>query len=225
MRKLLATISFIISFLPLTVYAGNISGEIRQEGTSLENVRLDGFADLKNMKFHSLTVNGHLRFFDVKIDRRLEVNGSADGRKIKCRNFVIHGSITADGLRASEGIIHGTATFSNVEIAKNIDVYGAFVAKSVNIAGKSIVYGNLSAENSKFQDIHLEAERATFLGTTARNIVVKASKKHKKQTITLKGNSEITGTIVFESGNGEVIVDETAKILGQTKGCSIKNSK
>lgn len=225
MKKLLSAFCLMSFFISSIAFAGNISGDIRKEGASLENVRLDGFADLKNMKFHSLAVNGHLRSFDIKIDRRLDVNGSADVRKLKCRNFIIHGSINGESVRANEGIVHGTAIFSDIEVRKNIDIYGSLSGKDMKVSGKTNVYGNMSVENSKFGDVQLESETAHFIGTNVRNIVIKASKKHKKQTITLKGNTIISGSVIFESGNGEIIMDDTAKILGEKKGCAITSSK
>ncbi len=197
------TVATAVVALSQNVYANSISGDVNLINSKLETITVKGNQSFKNSQFKSLTAYGTLNFDNIIIDETLKVDGAANGKILACKAFHVNGALNVQNLKSSEAIVKG-----------------AFNGEDVVITGKTIIEGELNAKNSSFQDIEIKSTKSSLDDSTAHNILVNPT-KNKPQKIILKGNTVISGDIVFEAGDGEVHVGDKVKIKGHVKGAKV----
>jgi hypothetical protein len=87
MKKILFSVFAILLSLNITAFAKNGS-------------TINGSSHLENGKYDSLEVNGNLTFKDLLITDSIVVNGSVQGKNLKCHTIKSNGSLDIDGLWA-----------------------------------------------------------------------------------------------------------------------------
>ena len=177
------------------------------EGNSeniLEGTTFNGIKHLKDENLNALTVNGFLSFHSITISKNLSINGSAKGKKLKCKNFEINGSLNGEDISAEK-----------------LEINGSLKGSNINITGETKISGNINASESKFNDIEILTKNSVLSNSSAKNILVKKEKNGEKQILKLKDGSIISGDIVFESESGEIHIDDTVKINGKIKGAKV----
>ena len=180
-----------------------------------------GNARLEKLSYDSLTIAGALDFNNLTIEKTLTVEGSANGNSLKCNKFIVNSSFTGKNIQAQNGEVNGTLVCDTVTIDEDLTVNGSLSGKKIKVSGKTKVDGNLDASKSSFSDIEVATTyRITLTSSKAKNIFVKKS-KYESQRIYLEGRTIIEGNIIFESGNGKVLVSRKAKIMGEVQGASV----
>lgn len=130
------------------------------------------------------------------------------------------GSIDLEGVEVKKTTkVQGAAKieggrFSDVMVSGLLDVEDA------KIQGNAEVVGELDAESTEFQQqLTFTGEELELKSSTANDIIIKVngSKKHI-QRLHIKEGSKVSGNITFESGNGEVVIDEESSFSGNLEG-------
>lgn len=151
-------------------------------------------------------VNGLYKISNIILNKKLCVNGQAlIGNNVNIfKPIIINGSLYAkETIFESTLISNGKANLENV-----------------NIKGEARFRGNVNALNSVFSGIiEIISSNASFKNCNTENIVFeKLPNKKIIQKIKLINNSTVSGDIYFKSGNGEVRLDSSSKLLGKVIG-------
>lgn len=104
--------------------------------------------------------------------------------------------------------------------AGTLEVYGSANLRDTVIDGTALIVGSIQATNTKFlQLLTINTPKATFTKSQIHSLVFKQEPSFKaKQVLELKQGSIIEGSLHFEGGKGEVIVDSTSRIAGKVTG-------
>lgn len=194
MKKILLVIFVVLLGLKNLAFANEISV-------------VNGGSHLNKGKYNSLEVNGNLEFKDLVIKNLLIVNGSIQGKNLKCKTMKSNGSVDVNGLQA-----------------QTIESNGLFLGKNTDIAGRSEFNGSLEITKGKLHDMQIASTRSTIIDTkVSGNIYIKKVNKGWSfgligkpsiQILELKGNSLVKGDIIFEEG-GAVHLFDKATVKGK----------
>ncbi len=163
---------------------------------------ISGSAKLSNHSFENLTVSGSANLKDLKIDKDL----------------VVSGSVTAVNMTADNISVSGSASLEKIKVKNNLEVSGSISGSNVTVTGKTKVSGGMTISEGDFSDIEISAKRLKLVNSKAHNILLLDS--DSKQKLKLK-NSIVSGDVIFESGEGEIYLDNNSKILGKVEGGNI----
>lgn len=178
------------------------------------NAEVNGHVNLKNSQYESLEVNGSLTFENLEVRDELEVNGSKEGKNLKCSKIESTGAFEVDGL-----------------IVQNIENYGSFIGKNVEISGSGVFNGKVEIQNGKLNEIEISSSKAIFKDSIINKILVKKieidsnwsflwnKNKKDKNIIELHGNSSV-GDIYCEEV-GEIHIFDKSQVIGKTVNCEI----
>ena len=140
--------------------------------------------------------NGNLTYGQEIFDT-LQINGTA----------TLNGTIILQRLQ-----VNGSVSATNAQIGE-LQVYGQAVLSHCTVKDKCAVTGSIKGAFCDFEKaITLTSDNSSFDVCTIASIQVLKTKDHVTQTIELKGKTEITGLISFESGNGQVIASKESPI-------------
>ena len=106
-----------------------------------------------------------------------------------------------------------------------LSVNGPLTAKGLEVSKFTKTFGNTKIENGKLDDLTVNAESAELTDTTVHTIYFPKNPTKKAQRLTLKGNSKVKGDIIFDNGNGVVIVDSSDVKVGDVKGRKLESKK
>ena len=114
----------------------------------------------------------------------------------------VNGFLSAHNASFTDLNINGTANLFNCVVKEDVEIRGYLLASSTEFKSKVNVYSNsIKFINSKVSgDLH-------FLHTTS-----------KKQVVYLDNNSKISGNIIFDNDNGEVILKGNSTVDGKIIG-------
>lgn len=160
---------------------------------------INGCAFLNKEKYESLRINGALTFNDLFIKNFIIINGSIQGKNLKCKTIESNGSVVINGLEA-----------------KNIEINGSFSAENIHVTGNSELNGETEIKNGKLHNIKITSTKFTIIDSQiSGNICVKkVNRKSSVQIFELKGNSIVKGDVVFEE-EGELHLFDQAKVEGR----------
>ncbi len=204
-----------------TAIAKTVNGDLNLDHANLDHVTVNGNAKLTDSKFQSLHVHGHLKFSQVGIADTLVVNGSAEGNGLRCRSAKIDGALEVDKFTAEKAHISGAFIGNDTIIHQNMTVDGELDGRHMTVDGQAIVHGKLNLENSDFHTIEVSSDYCLLQNTRATHIIFKHMKSGRVQKLILNGQTIISGDIDFETGSGEVILDQQAVIKGKITGGKI----
>jgi len=176
-----------------------------------------------------LTLSGCISFYHD--DRKKGI-----GVEIGSAHDVFFGSVQLQDTSYPNLVINGKAKFDNVSITETLIINGALSAtkskigtmlvngkadlQQTTITGISTINGYVHAQDSIFLDrISVRSKRITLSGSTIKAITVKKPSKSEpvEQIIELR-NTKIDGNILFEGGNGKVLLKGNSKIIGKIDG-------
>src|SRR6185295_12295151 len=119
--------------------------------------------------------------------------------------------------------VYGPLTLTNSTIKGFLTLHGPGILESTTVMGPIVLFGILNAKNSFLNDVQAATTELTLYNTNAHSIVIrKNGHSEKPQRVFLYGNSQISGAITFEQGNGKVIVSPDAKISGGVVGGTVQ---
>jgi hypothetical protein len=108
-----------------------------------------------------------------------------------------------------------------------IDAEGDVKLTDSSVTGPTQVVGSLQAKNSDFQGtLAFTGQKALFTDCKLKGITMRRDAAFKaNQVLELKGNTVISGPVVFEGGGGVVSLYPGSKIMGPVTGGVIKQKK
>ena len=175
--------------------------------TSLANriSTLNGNSYITQGEYDGLKVNGHLIFNDLAVQSWLIINGSIQGKSLKCKTLKSNGTSDITGL-----------------YTENLESNGAFSGDTIEVTGRAKFKGTVEIKCGKLRDINITSRKCTLVDTEVKGSVsIKKAregcrflKDPSPQVIELSGKSVIDGDIVFEDP-GEVHLCDGAKIKGK----------
>lgn len=164
--------------------------------------KFNGDTVLVNKIFKTLSILGAANLDEVVVAHDAEVFGSFDS---------INSSFNT--LR-----IHGSADIKNAILAGNCEITGSTKIKKATINGDLTLNGAATISKATAQKIILNALKMTLTETTASSLFIcKLTKGKGRQVIRINGGV-ITGDVVFEGGNGHVVLKKGAEIKGTVTG-------
>lgn len=182
--------------------AKTFDGPTTLSSQEFETLTINGPADLDRVKSNTLTVNGPLKFNEVKISAKTEVSGPSKGEEGKFGNVMINGPFEASKVKCDNLVVKGPVSLTKF-----------------TINGDTHIEGPLEAKKGTFNDIKSVTPPVLLQDIDIKNITIKKPSNGKDDTLTLSGETTVSGNITFESGNGKVIMkDKDSTIKGKIIG-------
>jgi hypothetical protein len=119
--------------------------------------------------------------------------------------------------------VNGIANLHSVSL-NNLDVNGPVTLTEVTIAGKAFINGPLEARASKFNTIDISTSEMNLDTCVVKSINVKLSDNKRKEQVVMLTNTTVEESIVFEQGNGKVIIKGTSVVKGKIVGGAQSNA-
>lgn len=117
--------------------------------------------------------------------------------------------------------INGTLSAEDASFS-SLDVNGSVKLTQCTINEEANIRGSLTASSSKFEKIlEVHSNVTRFINSKVNGDLHMGETSSKKQVVYLDNYSEVTGNIIFEDGNGEVILRGKSKIGGKVVGGKI----
>lgn len=182
-------------------------GSTQLNNSSYQNVSIYGPAKLSDVRFDNLTVTGPLSFNKIEVLKTAEIAGPVTSSESgKFSKLKITGPLQANKI-----------------LADNLQVIGPVQVTEVNIKGDTIVYGPLTAEKAHFQNLTILGKETHLKDVVVNNIYIKKDDSNHQQQLTLAGNTQVNGHIIFESGKGSVKIEGQNVILkGEVRGAIVQ---
>lgn len=97
-----------------------------------------------------------------------------------------------------------------------LNIKGPTVIEDSTIRGRAVVEGPLTVKNTKFiENLEITGKKAFFYGSTVNSVFMFRPKGYTgKLVLEVRDNTFLKGSVIFESGEGEVILREGSKIRG-----------
>lgn len=165
---------------------------------------------------------------------------SGDNMLIGKAKDVSHGSLVYGNEMVNRVQSNGFVTLNGTQVTEHLQVNGRLKAEEAEIEAmqvngqatldrcsifqKSSVCGSLIATLSKFSDeLSVSSEKVFFDSCTLNTLqIIKVNGYQGVQIVELRGKTKINGSIVFESGNGEIIADPECEITGNIVGGKVR---
>ena len=127
---------------------------------------------------------------------------------VKVNGTVISGATLVNGLLNAEG-----ANFFSLEVNESAKLTQCTVNDAASIKG------SLNASSTKFEkSLEIFSSETRFINSKVSNDLHLGHTDSKKQVVYLDNISEISGDIIFDDGEGEVILRGRSKIGGKVIG-------
>jgi len=143
---------------------------------------------------------------------------------ITCGNGTVK-SLTGNGMVTVNGTtVSGTTLVNGLLNAKGANFYSLEVNGNAKLTQCTInhsahIKGSLTASSTKFdRKLELNSGQATLINSKVRSDLHLAHTDSKKQIVYLDDFSEVSGNIIFDDGEGEVILRGQSKIGGKVIG-------
>lgn len=152
--------------------------------------------------------NNYKQIYNTEIVETIQANGLVKLNETRVTNYLhTNGCLKAKNSQIEEMQINGRANLDHCLIKQ-----------------KSMICGALIAKNSQFTDVlSVSSEKVLFDSCALTSLYILDNKQYfDSQVVELKGNTQISGPIIFHSGNGEVIAGPDCKIMGDIIGGKIR---
>jgi len=137
----------------------------------------------------------------------LSINGSGN-----LSNVTVTGSLSSNGsLKLSESTIESLTSNGGTNLQNTI------------VNGPCTVRGSLYVDSSTLSTISVSSTNITFYNSKTKSIRVENTSRTIEHIVDLN-NTTIDGDIVFESGNGKVLLKGDSKITGEVLGGQVVES-
>ncbi len=186
------------------LHADVFNGPTSLTDKSFDTLTINGRAELRNVKAKTLVVYGPLTFNNLEISEKATITGPTIGRHAELHNITVIGPFNV----------------KDVEM-NSLDVSGPVSLREFTINGSTVVRGPLFAHDGFFQDLMVDSkeggEVVEFSDVTVKKDLT-ICKGSKAETLTLKGDTDVVGNIIFESGEGKIVKEgdgiEVGEIIG-----------
>ncbi len=173
----------------------------------LDNLEVNGFATLELVQAESVTVHGPLKFSRLRVENAVDVTGPVNGYKGEFGSLKVLGPVDVNYVRTGSLQVSGPVTATHIEVSKQAEVFGP-----------------LTVTDGRFENIIVTADTITLENVTAKDITIKPTKE-PEQVLILKGDTNISGNILFESGRGVIQHDDKVIIHGTVSGTKTDKSE
>ncbi len=148
------------------------------------------------------------------------INGSVVLNNVKFESLRINGSLDFKDLVIEKKIsINGSANGNNLK-CQEFTINGSLNANYIDISGKTKISGDLTVSDGNFGDIEISSDEINLTSSKVKNIFVKKIRS-RTQILELNKKTIIFGDVIFESGNGEIILNDGSEIHGSIKGAVV----
>ncbi len=107
-----------------------------------------------------------------------------------------------------------------------MDINGSAILFKCTVNSEVKIKGALKASSSRFKSsIEIYSDYTRLVNTNVHKNINIHRNYGSRQKLLLEDNSEVNGDIVFENGNGTVVLDQSSKILGNVIGGKIISKK
>lgn len=133
------------------------------------------------------------------------------------------GAIKLDSTTVTKVVqVNGSLEANYAEI-KQMQVNGQVKLNKCIVEEKSFIAGLLIATQTRFlEEIRVASDETTFDSCSIKSLrIMKSSDPSKKQMVYLKGQTKVSDSIIFESGNGLVKLDPESEMKVKIKGGKI----
>ena len=147
------------------------------------------------------------------------IYGSETVRKVQNNGFVaLNGTTVTERLQ-----VNGRLKAEGAQITA-MQVNGQTTLDKCSVSQKSTICGSLIAKLSQFSDtLSVSSEKVMFNSCTLNDLhIIQVGGYQGTQVIELRGKTKVNGSITFEAGNGEVIIDPGCEIVGSVIGGKIR---
>lgn len=219
MKKILITIIILLTS-NIAFSIGTTENVTRIQNKIIDNISIDGSAELSKVKCKSAYISGSLNFSEIKVEEKLRLDGNGTGNEIDCNYLEVAGSFNVTDAKTNMTVISGSLNATNMTIVNNLKLEGSLNANNLMVDGYTEIDGAMNVLNSKFNDIVLTSTKSTITDSSTGNITVRSDKNNAQQLLIIKGDTVINGNIVFASGSGIVVMDPSVKLTGTMYGCT-----
>lgn len=119
--------------------------------------------------------------------------------------------------------VKGILTAENSSLG-SLQVHGKARIKDCTINGPTTIYGYLDGEKTKFQNtIEAYSRKMRLRACSVDSIrIPQTNGSNKPPVIALLSGTTVAGSIIVESGNGEIWLSSDSEILGEVQGATVK---
>ncbi len=135
-----------------------------------------------------------------------------------------NGYVTLDGTFVRKALhVNGNLNANKAKI-NLLRVNGRASLSDCTVEGKTDITGFLTAINTTFRsDVVVSAQRIRFSGCSIDQLVIKKPFwSFGKQVVELSDKTICKGPIIFESGNGRVVLAGNSQIIGSVNGALVE---
>ncbi|EKE01988.1 MAG: hypothetical protein ACD_21C00011G0013 [uncultured bacterium] len=168
-----------------------------------KEIVINGSATLEDVALKSLTENGSLTFNNLTIEDKLRVNGSVNGKKLKCKEFKINGGLDGKNIEATKGHVNGSLDATDIKVTEELTVNGQVLVKNGDLGSVVICGRDSKLINSKIKDVFVKKGDGGV------------------QVLELGKKTVVSGDVVFESGEGKIYLSGSSEVLGDIKGATV----
>jgi hypothetical protein len=153
-----------------------------------EKIRTNGPLQVKDSNIHKLRVTGPMQASNLKSEK-IKVVGSLQGEEIVSNRVNVQGSSTL-----AKTTIDQLNVVGRTEIKDN---------SNINVVQSC---GYVRVEDSKVMNLKVDSNKCEIHNSQIGDLTL--SDKQTKPTVKISGNSSVKGNIIFESGDGTVLLDK-----------------
>jgi hypothetical protein len=144
-----------------------------------------------------------------------------------------YGNETVDFVQANGAVVlNGTQVLGEVNVngslqANNatidsLQVNGSATLRSCQIANNCTINGGLVADSTKFKgEISVASQKITLSACSVDSLVVRKTGSASVPVVILQNGTKVTGSIIVESGNGEIWVSSGSEVSSDVSGAKI----
>lgn len=179
---------------------------------------------MRNIKKIALFLTISLELLSVKcFSNDKFVNGNQSFGKESFDNIQANGNTTLHGTKISHlfsanGYLKAEdASFGNLQVNGEVDL------KNCTISNQTKINGSLNAVDTTFKNnLSIASKKIIFDNCLLESVIVRKINGYEgNQVIELRNSTTVAGSIVFESGNGEIWLAPTSKIKGKVEGSKV----
>ena len=131
------------------------------------------------------------------------VNGATELDETTIEHLTVNGSLEARNATIGTLIVNGSAYLEDSKVERN-----------------TTINGGLETSGATLHKISILSSEIILCNSTATDIVIHKARPSKVQRLKLRKGTQITGSVTFESGKGEVWISDDSSVKGQIKGAT-----
>lgn len=138
--------------------------------------------------------------------------GTATAKDSENQDLFMNGVISLRDRVLHKLTVNGVVDLQNVSL-DSLNVNGPASLAEVTVTGKTDINGPLDARASKLNTIDISTSRMDLDNCIVKSINVRSSDTKRKEQIIVLTDTIIEDSIVFEEGNGKVILKGTKSVV------------